>query len=77
MFSILLFPFLVDCRSGEPTLGKTQPETILRQLTTKKGQVRAHFQKCLSQSVYLCFIYLRRTIGGMLKCKYHFSVMFF
>ncbi|GJM90510.1 hypothetical protein PR202_ga06797 [Eleusine coracana subsp. coracana] len=24
--------------SGEPTIGKTQPETILRQLTTKKGQ---------------------------------------
>lgn len=25
--------------SGEPTAGKTRPETILRQLTTKKGQV--------------------------------------
>lgn len=25
--------------SGEPTKGKTSPETILRQLTTKKGQV--------------------------------------
>lgn len=24
---------------GEPTIGKTKPETILRQLTTKKGQV--------------------------------------
>lgn len=26
--------------SGEPTIGKTRPETLLRQLTTKKGQVR-------------------------------------
>ena len=25
--------------SGEPTKGKTRPEIILRQLTTKKGQV--------------------------------------
>lgn len=25
--------------SGEPTVGKTKPETILRQLTTKEGQV--------------------------------------
>uniref|UniRef100_J3LAJ5 POTRA domain-containing protein n=2 Tax=Oryza brachyantha TaxID=4533 RepID=J3LAJ5_ORYBR len=28
----------LDRRTGEPTVGKTQPETILRQLTTKKGQ---------------------------------------
>ncbi|CAN6246794.1 unnamed protein product [Urochloa humidicola] len=28
----------LDRKTGEPTVGKTQPETILRQLTTKKGQ---------------------------------------
>ncbi|BAF08106.1 Os02g0196300 [Oryza sativa Japonica Group] len=28
----------LDRRTGEPTVGKTQPETILRHLTTKKGQ---------------------------------------
>ncbi|XP_047076562.1 outer envelope protein 80, chloroplastic-like [Lolium rigidum] len=32
------FRFL-DRRTGEPTIGKTQLDTILRQLTTKKGQV--------------------------------------
>lgn len=31
-------------RTGEPTLGKTRPETILRQLTTKKGQVYSMLQ---------------------------------
>lgn len=31
-------------RTGEPTVGKTRPETILRQLTTKKGQVYSMFQ---------------------------------
>lgn len=31
--------FFVAFSSGEPTKGKTKPETILRQLTTKKGQV--------------------------------------
>ncbi|KAL2650197.1 hypothetical protein R1flu_018325 [Riccia fluitans] len=29
----------LDRKTGEPTTGKTHPETILRQLTTKKGQV--------------------------------------
>ncbi|KAM7278291.1 hypothetical protein ACFE04_005425 [Oxalis oulophora] len=29
----------LDRKTGEPTKGKTKPETILRQLTTKKGQV--------------------------------------
>ncbi|KAL3647589.1 Outer envelope protein 80, chloroplastic [Castilleja foliolosa] len=29
---------------GEPTIGKTRPETILRQLTTKKGQVYSMLQ---------------------------------
>ncbi|XP_078443868.1 outer envelope protein of 80 kDa [Wolffia australiana] len=29
----------LDRKTGEPTTGKTKPETILRQLTTKKGQV--------------------------------------
>uniref|UniRef100_A0ACD5YPG1 Uncharacterized protein n=1 Tax=Avena sativa TaxID=4498 RepID=A0ACD5YPG1_AVESA len=28
----------LDRRTGEPTSGKTQPDTILRQFTTKKGQ---------------------------------------
>ncbi|VAI56557.1 unnamed protein product [Triticum turgidum subsp. durum] len=28
----------LDRRTGEPTIGKTKPETILQQLTTKKGQ---------------------------------------
>ncbi|KAL8161291.1 hypothetical protein V2J09_012780 [Rumex salicifolius] len=32
------FRFL-DRKTREPTVGKTKPETILRQLTTKKGQV--------------------------------------
>ncbi|KAL0389349.1 UNVERIFIED_CONTAM: Outer envelope protein 80, chloroplastic [Sesamum calycinum] len=31
-------------QSGEPTVGKTRPETILRQLTTKKGQVYSMIQ---------------------------------
>ncbi|CAH9072275.1 unnamed protein product [Cuscuta europaea] len=31
-------------RTGEPTIGKTKPETILRQLTTKKGQVYSALQ---------------------------------
>ncbi|CAI5995487.1 unnamed protein product [Closterium sp. NIES-65] len=30
-----------DRKTGEPTTGKTRPETILRQLMTKKGQVGA------------------------------------
>ncbi|KAG0589524.1 hypothetical protein KC19_1G026600 [Ceratodon purpureus] len=29
----------LDRKTGEPTVGKTRPETLLRQLTTKKGQV--------------------------------------
>lgn len=29
----------LDRKTGEPTIGKTRPETLLRQLTTKKGQV--------------------------------------
>lgn len=29
----------LDRKTGEPTTGKTRPETLLRQLTTKKGQV--------------------------------------
>ncbi|CAK9146734.1 unnamed protein product [Ilex paraguariensis] len=31
-------------KTGEPTVGKTRPETILRQLTTKKGQVYSMLQ---------------------------------
>ncbi|KAL3850110.1 hypothetical protein ACJIZ3_011992 [Penstemon smallii] len=31
-------------KTGEPTAGKTRPETILRQLTTKKGQVYSMIQ---------------------------------
>ncbi|KAI3791377.1 hypothetical protein L2E82_05145 [Cichorium intybus] len=31
-------------RTGEPTTGKTRPETILRQLNTKKGQVYSMLQ---------------------------------
>ncbi|KAK4387408.1 Outer envelope protein 80, chloroplastic [Sesamum angolense] len=31
--------------SGEPTVGKTRPETILRQLTAKKGQVYSMIQE--------------------------------
>ncbi|XP_065866611.1 outer envelope protein 80, chloroplastic [Euphorbia lathyris] len=34
----------LDRKTGEPTKGKTKPETILRQLTTKKGQVYSMFQ---------------------------------
>lgn len=34
----------LDRRTGEPTTGKTKPETILRQLTTKKGQVYSLLQ---------------------------------
>ncbi|KAM0932349.1 putative bacterial surface antigen (D15), POTRA domain, surface antigen D15 [Dioscorea sansibarensis] len=34
----------LDRRTGEPTTGKTRPETILRQLTTKKGQVYSMLQ---------------------------------
>ncbi|XP_031256933.1 outer envelope protein 80, chloroplastic isoform X1 [Pistacia vera] len=34
----------LDRKTGEPTKGKTKPETILRQLTTKKGQVYSVFQ---------------------------------
>ncbi|XP_021728959.1 outer envelope protein 80, chloroplastic-like isoform X1 [Chenopodium quinoa] len=30
----------LDRKTREPTVGKTKPETILRQLTTKKGQVK-------------------------------------
>ncbi|KAJ0021596.1 hypothetical protein Pint_31130 [Pistacia integerrima] len=30
----------LDRKTGEPTKGKTKPETILRQLTTKKGQLK-------------------------------------
>lgn len=29
----------LDKKTGEPTLGKTRPETLLRQLTTRRGQV--------------------------------------
>ncbi|KAL2498983.1 Outer envelope protein 80 [Abeliophyllum distichum] len=31
-------------KTGEPTVGKTRPETIIRQLTTKKGQVYSMIQ---------------------------------
>ncbi|EPS74019.1 hypothetical protein M569_00719 [Genlisea aurea] len=31
-------------KTGEPTAGKTRPETIIRQLTTKKGQVYSMIQ---------------------------------
>ncbi|GLT82202.1 hypothetical protein SLE2022_006070 [Rubroshorea leprosula] len=34
----------LDRKTGEPTNGKTKPETILRQLTTKKGQVYSMIQ---------------------------------
>lgn len=34
----------LDRKTGEPTSGKTKPETILRQLTTKKGQVYSLLQ---------------------------------
>ncbi|XP_008798772.2 outer envelope protein 80, chloroplastic-like isoform X1 [Phoenix dactylifera] len=34
----------LDRRTGEPTTGKTRPETILQQLTTKKGQVYSRLQ---------------------------------
>ncbi|KAK4286568.1 hypothetical protein QN277_003106 [Acacia crassicarpa] len=34
----------LDRKTGEPTLGKTKPETILRQITTKKGQVYSMIQ---------------------------------
>ncbi|XP_026425096.1 outer envelope protein 80, chloroplastic-like isoform X2 [Papaver somniferum] len=34
----------LDRKTGEPTTGKTRPETILRQLTTKKGQVYSMLQ---------------------------------
>lgn len=34
----------LDRKTGEPTSGKTKPETILRQLTTKKGQVYSMLQ---------------------------------
>ncbi|GLT78787.1 hypothetical protein SLA2020_503120 [Shorea laevis] len=34
----------LDRKTGEPTKGKTKPETILRQLTTKKGQVYSMIQ---------------------------------
>ncbi|CAA7045296.1 unnamed protein product [Microthlaspi erraticum] len=29
----------LDRKNGEPTKGKTSPEMILQQLTTKKGQI--------------------------------------
>ncbi|XP_026658493.1 outer envelope protein 80, chloroplastic-like isoform X2 [Phoenix dactylifera] len=34
----------LDRRTGEPTIGKTRPETIFQQLTTKKGQVYNRLQ---------------------------------
>ncbi|KAJ8770155.1 hypothetical protein K2173_011490 [Erythroxylum novogranatense] len=34
----------LDRKTGEPTKGKTKPETILRQLTTKKGQIYSMLQ---------------------------------
>ncbi|KAL4292464.1 hypothetical protein HN51_042791 [Arachis hypogaea] len=34
----------LDRKTGEPTIGKTKPETILRQITTKKGQVYSVLQ---------------------------------
>nr|KJB21887.1 hypothetical protein B456_004G019000 [Gossypium raimondii] len=34
----------LDQKTGEPTKGKTKPATILRQLTTKKGQVYSRLQ---------------------------------
>ncbi|EOY32606.1 Outer envelope protein of 80 kDa isoform 4 [Theobroma cacao] len=34
----------LDRKTGEPCKGKTKPETILRQLTTKKGQVYSMLQ---------------------------------
>ncbi|KAG1326747.1 Outer envelope protein 80, chloroplastic [Cocos nucifera] len=39
----IIIQFL-DRRTGEPTTGKTRPETILQQLTTKKGQVYSRLQ---------------------------------
>ncbi|KAJ1383324.1 POTRA domain [Sesbania bispinosa] len=34
----------LDRKTGETTIGKTKPETILRQITTKKGQVYSMLQ---------------------------------
>ncbi|CAL0322128.1 unnamed protein product [Lupinus luteus] len=34
----------LDRKTGEPTIGKTKPETLLRQITTKKGQVYSMLQ---------------------------------
>ncbi|KAA8528103.1 hypothetical protein F0562_035028 [Nyssa sinensis] len=34
----------LDRKTGEPTVGKTKPETIVRQLTTKRGQVYSMLQ---------------------------------
>ncbi|KAK7261551.1 hypothetical protein RIF29_27865 [Crotalaria pallida] len=34
----------LDRKTGEPTIGKTKPETILRQISTKKGQVYSMLQ---------------------------------
>ncbi|CAM8972898.1 hypothetical protein QQ045_028831 [Rhodiola kirilowii] len=39
-----IFIRFLDRKTGEPTVGKTKPETILRQLTTKKGQVYSMLQ---------------------------------
>ncbi|KAJ6340992.1 hypothetical protein OIU77_022319 [Salix suchowensis] len=36
----MTFPF-VHLFNGEPAKGKTKPETILRQLATKKGQMKS------------------------------------
>ncbi|KAF5931228.1 hypothetical protein HYC85_032101 [Camellia sinensis] len=41
----------LDRKTGEPTVGKTKPETILRQLTTKKGQAMADDGKTLVYSM--------------------------
>lgn len=46
-----LFVLFLVIISGEPTVGKTKPETILRQLTTKKGQVLLYIRYLMKYSM--------------------------
>ncbi|KAM3227957.1 hypothetical protein ACQJBY_059604 [Aegilops geniculata] len=60
----------LDRRTGEPTTGKTKPETILQQLTTKKGQaynraqVKRDVETILTMGIMEDVTIIPQPVGG-------------
>ncbi|KAE9462261.1 hypothetical protein C3L33_05837, partial [Rhododendron williamsianum] len=58
----------LDRKTGEPTVGKTKPETILRQLTTKKGQTEVLQYMYVAGSIEM-EVYIAPRVYSMLQGK--------